>query len=150
MDLHAAMGGTGSAEHWATVNPPLARPDMTHFTNQGYNLLGRYIAGGIMKLYDSGPDAGDSSSLETKGRPGELLPPLYSGPAGPFSAASRGGFSPEPPSAQIYYFLRADGQVIVTNDLSTVDDRQGRLISAEEAGCFLRRKAAPCDNTVRW
>ena len=57
MDLHSAMGGAGTAERWATLQPPLARPDMTHFTNEGYNLLGRYIVGGIMKLYDSGADA---------------------------------------------------------------------------------------------
>ena len=72
MDLHAAMGGAGSAERWATMQPPLARPDMTHFTNEGYNLLGRYIVGGIMKLYDAGTDARGSSlagSLEGKGQP---------------------------------------------------------------------------------
>jgi len=40
------------------------RPDLTHFTNEGYNLLGRYIAGGIMKLYDSGPEAVQSAALE--------------------------------------------------------------------------------------
>jgi lysophospholipase L1-like esterase len=154
IDLHTAMGGPGSAEHWASVQPPLARPDMTHFTNEGYNLLGRYIAGGIMKLYDSGPDAVGSSSLEGKKHPGELLPPLYSGMTGnaTLSAASHGGFSPEPSSssAEIYYFLQNDGQLIVTNDLSTFDARQGRVISAEEAGCLLRRKAPSCDNTARW
>ena len=84
MDLHTAMGGAGSAEHWAAMQPPLARPDMTHFTNEGYNLLGRYIVGGIMKLYDSGADAADSSAIrlhrKDKGHPGEILPPLYSGP----------------------------------------------------------------------
>jgi lysophospholipase L1-like esterase len=41
LDLHTAMGGAGSAEHWAAAQPPLAQPDMTHFTNEGYNLLGR-------------------------------------------------------------------------------------------------------------
>ena len=61
LDLYTAMGGAGSAEHWAAVQPPLARPDMTHFTNEGYNLLGRYIAGGIMKLYESGPEAAESA-----------------------------------------------------------------------------------------
>jgi lysophospholipase L1-like esterase len=61
LDLHTAMGGAGSAEHWASVQPPLARPDLTHFTNEGYDLLGRYIAGGIMELYDSGPGAVQSA-----------------------------------------------------------------------------------------
>jgi len=153
MDLHAAMGGAGSAAHWAALQPPLARPDMTHFTNQGYSLLGRFIAGGIMKLYDSGPDAVDSSSPEASGHPGVILPPLYPEltsstnlPPGPGGGGSPGSSS----SPQIYYFLRADGQVVVTNDVSIIDDRQGRLISAEEAGCLLRRKATPCDNTQRW
>jgi hypothetical protein len=155
IDLHTAMGGSGSAERWATLQPPLARPDMTHFTNEGYNLLGRYIAGGIMKLYESGPDAVNSSTLQRKARPGELLPPLYSGPMtanATLSAASRGGFSPEPSlsSAEIFYFLKNDGQLIVTNDVSTFDSREGRVISAAEAGCLLRGKASPCDNTARW
>ncbi len=154
MDLHAAMGGAGSAEHWAAVQPPLARPDMTHFTNQGYNLLGRFIAGGIMKLYESGPDAADSSQLEASGRPGEILPPLYPQltSTANLPPGQGGGTSAEPSSSssEIYYFLRADGQVVVTNDVSMIDDRQGRLISAEEAGCLLRHKATPCDNTQRW
>ena len=157
MDLHTAMGGAGTAERWATLQPPLVRPDMTHFTNEGYNLLGRYIAGGIMKLYDSGTDtAGSSQSslLEGKGHPSEFLPPLYSGSleAATLSAGSGGGFSPEPSSssAQIYYFLKSDGQITVTNDLSTVDTRQGRIISAEQARCLLRGKAPPCDNATRW
>ena len=104
MDLHAAMGGAGTAERWAALQPPLARPDMTHFTNEGYNLLGRYIAGGIMKLYDSGADAAVSSSpsaLEGQGHPGEVLPPLYSGLIGGaiLPARSRGGYSPDPSSS---------------------------------------------------
>ena len=53
-------------------------------------------------------------------------------------------------TTQIYYFLRTDGQVVVTNDLASLDTRQGRVISAEEAGCRLRRQAVPCDNTARW
>jgi hypothetical protein len=157
MDLHAAMGGAGSAERWASMQPPLARPDMTHFTSEGYNLLGRYIVGGIMKLYDEGAEAGESSlpgSLEGKDHPSEVLPPLYSGLNGGaiLSAASRGGYPPEPsPSpALIFYFLRSDGQVVVTNDLSTVDFSKGRVISAEEARCLLRGKSTPCDNADRW
>jgi len=157
MDLHAAMGGAGSAERWATLQPPLARPDMTHFTNEGYNLLGRYIVGGIMKLYGGGADASGSSpsgSWEGKEHVGELLPPLYpglNGAANP-SAGSQGGYFPEPssPPSQIYYFLMADGQVVITNDLSTIDSRRGRVISPEEAGCLLRGKATPCDNAIRW
>jgi len=157
MDLHAAMGGAGSAERWATKQPPLARPDMTHFTNEGYNLLGRYIVGGIMKLYDSGANATDSSppgSLEAKERLGELLPPLYPGMTrgAILSAGSRGGYVPKPSSspAKIFYFLMADGQVVVTNDLSMIGSRRGKVISPEEAGCLLRKKASPCDNATRW
>jgi lysophospholipase L1-like esterase len=154
LDLHTAMGGAGSAEHWANLQPPLGRPDMTHFTNEGYNLLGRYIAGGIMKLYDSGPEAVESSWLEGSAHPGELLPPLYSGMkgAGALSARAQGGYpeNPQQSPAQIIYFLKDDGQVVVTNDLSTIDVRQGQVISAEQAGCLLRGKASPCDNTARW
>jgi hypothetical protein len=43
-----------------------------------------------------------------------------------------------------------DGQLVVTNDLLTIDLRQGKVISAEEAGCLLRGKASPCDNAARW
>ena len=157
MDLHAAMGGAGSAERWATMQPPLARPDMTHFTNEGYNLLGRYIVGGIMKLYDSGADAADSSppgSREGKEHLGELLPPLYPGLNGAaiLSAGSRGGSSPEPSSspAQIFYFLRAMAKLLLPMIFPRLTARQGRVISAEEAGCLLRGKASPCDNAVRW
>jgi lysophospholipase L1-like esterase len=157
MDLHAAMGGAGSAARWATMQPPLARPDMTHFTNEGYNLLGRYIVGGIMKLYDAGAVAAGSSppgSGEGREHFGELLPPLYPGLNGAaiLSASSRAGSSPEPFSSpsQMYYFLMADGQIVVTNDLSMIDSRQGKVISPEEARCLLRGKASPCDNAVRW
>ncbi|MGA3326526.1 MAG: GDSL-type esterase/lipase family protein [Terriglobia bacterium] len=157
MDLHAAMGGAGTAERWATLQQPLARPDMTHFTNEGYNLLGRFIVGGIMKLYDTGAEAAGFSapgSWQEKDHLGELLPPLYPGftKAAMLSTGSRGGSLPEPSSApaQFYYFLMADGQVVVTNDLSTIDSRQGKVISPEEAGCLLRGKASPCDNAVRW
>ena len=154
MDLRTAMGGAGSAEHWASVQPPLARPDMTHFTNEGYNLLGRYIAGGIMKLYDSGAEAVEStSSMNGDGHAGELLPPLYSGLLGTGAlAGGQSGYSatPQPSGAQIIYFLKNDGQVVVTNDVSTIDSSQGRVITAEQAGCVLRGKATPCDNTARW
>lgn len=158
MDLHSAMGGAGSAERWAYMHPPLAQADMTHFTHEGYNVLGRYIVGGIMKLYDAGASADESSlddgSLPVREHLSELLPPLYPEMTKPpvLSAGSRGGYFPEPPPApaEIYYFLRADGQVVVTNDLSTIDARHGRIISAAEAGCLLRGKSTPCDNTARW
>lgn len=157
MDLHAAMGGDGAAQRWAAMQPPLARPDMTHFTNEGYNLLGRYIVGGIMKLYDSGADAGDSSSpgsMEGREHLGEVLPPLYPGSNGGaiLAARARDGYASDPyfSSAQIIYFLKSDGQVIVTNDLSTIDSSQGKVISPDEARCLLRGKATPCDNATRW
>jgi lysophospholipase L1-like esterase len=156
IDLHTAMGGAGSAEHWAAMRPPLARPDMIHFTNEGYNLLGRYIAGGIMKLYDSGPDTQSPTSISAfagQERPGEVLPPLYSsGLTGGAILASRShpGFASEPASAQIYYFLQSDGQVVITNDLSTVESTQGRVISAEQARCLLHGKTRPCDHAARW
>jgi lysophospholipase L1-like esterase len=153
MDLHAAMGGAGTAARWAAMQPPLAKPDMTHFTNEGYNLLGRYIVGGIMKLYDSGTPSSSTGAMDGGERRGELLPPLYAGMNGTamLPTASRRGFEPEPSSsAELFYFLSSRGQVIVTNDLSTIDSRNGRLISAKEAGCLLRGKASPCDNASRW
>ena len=85
---------------------------------------------------------------------GEFLPPLYPELNGGALLVRRfaerilaGTFSLPAP---IYYFLRADGQVVVTNDLSTVDASRGRVISVEEAGCLLRGKASPCDNAARW
>jgi len=106
-------------ERWAAVQPPLARPDLTHFTNEGYNLLGRYIAGGIMKLYDSGPEAVQSAALEGNPHPGEILPPLFSeiNGAGALSAGTYYGYLANPQQsptvpAQIYYFLRNDGQLV--------------------------------------
>jgi hypothetical protein len=154
MDLHTAMGGTGAAERWATNSPPLARPDMTHFTNEGYDLLGRYIAGGIMKLYDAGADTTGlpSDTLEANGHPGEMLPPLYpDSRGGAFtSVGSREESGSSSTTAQIFYFLKTDGQLVVTNDLSTIDSTQGKVITAQEAGCMLRGKATPCNNTARW
>jgi lysophospholipase L1-like esterase len=156
INLHAAMGGPGSAARWATLQPPLARPDMTHFTNEGYNLLGRYIVGGIMRLYDAGAGGGDASSagqLEANGRLGEILPPLYQGSnRGRPSWASLGHEAVAEASAapvQIYYFQMNDGQLVVTNDLSTIDSEHGKVISPEEARCLLRGRAAPCDNAAR-
>lgn len=157
MDLNTAMGGAGSAERWASVRPALARPDMIHFTNEGYNLLGRYIAGGIMKLYESGPDMSTSSSPGSFGAPtytGEILPHPSPGTSSEqiVPAVSHRSYTPEPEPArtEIYYFLTSDGQVIVTNDLSTVDTNHGKLISADEARCLLRGKSRPCDNADRW
>ena len=150
LDLHRAMGGAGSAEHWASMQPPLARPDLTHFTSEGYNLLGRYIAGGIMKLYDLGPQALQADLAAAGSRPNELTPPLYSASSPVLSASNRTGFSDSSRTSEISYFLRNDGQIIVTNDLATIDTRQGRVISAAQAGCLLRRKAAPCNNTAAW
>ena len=156
INLHAAMGGAGSAERWAAMQPALARPDMTHFTNEGYDLLGRYIVGGIMKLYDTEADAADSSSAGTlvaNGRLGEILPPLYQGAkkmAGQWASAGREAVADASAApVQIYYFLMNDGQLVVTNDLSTIDSDHGKLISPEEARCLLRGRAAPCDNAAR-
>ncbi len=158
IDLHTAMGGAGSAERWAYSLPALARPDMTHFTNEGYNLLGRYIVGGIMKLYDAGTEASDSysnASWESKSRLSSLLPPLYPAmvPAAMhYSGTQAGnGFLQEPSAAppQVFYYLMDDGQIVVTNDLSTIDSRHGKSISAEEASCVLRGKSSPCENSER-
>lgn len=157
MDLHTAMGGAGSAERWAAMQPPLARPDMIHFTTEGYNLLGSYIAGGITKLFDSGIDTAAYSpagAAEQRLPAGEILPSLYSAvSAGAvLPASSTRGYSsdPAPSPAKIFYFLRSDGQVIVTNDLSSVDFSRGKAISADQARCLLRGKTLPCDNADRW
>ncbi len=157
VDLHTAMGGAGSAERWAYSLPALARSDMTHFTNEGYNLLGRYIVGGIMKLYDAGNEAAvaySNAPWEEKNRLGELIPTLYPVMA---SGATRHSSSPvsgylQEPSvapAQVYYYLMNDGQIVVTNDLSTIDSHHGKSISAEEASCVLRGKSAPCENSAQ-
>jgi lysophospholipase L1-like esterase len=157
IDLHAAMGGAGTAERWAALQPPLAQADMTHFTNEGYNLLGRYIVGGIMKVYDGGAAAAGSSSPSAWAggtRRSELLPPLYpvlNRSTTLTASARRESFSEASSApAQFFYFLMNDGQVVVTNDLLTIDKREGKVISAEEAGCLLRGKASPCDNAARW
>ncbi len=155
MDLHTAMGGPGSAEHWAIVQPPLAKADMTHFTNEGYDVLGRYIVGGILYLYGPRGNASDSQQSTgdmTPGKairggasPGEFVPPLYPASDGASVLAARGragyraGTSPAP--APTIYFLRADGRVLVTNDPSMIDTRNGRVISAELARTLLRRES---------
>ncbi len=153
-DLHTAMGGAGSAERWASQLPPLARTDMTHFTNEGYALLGRYIVGGIMRLYDAGAEPDGSitpASWGSKDRLGELLPPLY--PALSLNASHSSGSQVEslqdPSPSQVYYFLTPDGQIVVTNDLSTIDSGHGKLISAEEAACIMRGKSSPCDSAAQ-
>lgn len=151
LDVNSAMGGAGSAERWASMRPALARPDMIHFTNDGYNLLGRYIAGGIINLYNSGGNADSASLAAPLDGQGAGDSPVYSGFSGAarVSARSRDAAPSSSPS-RIYYFLQSDGQVVVTNDLATVDFNHGRLISGAEARCLLRGKARPCDNTDRW
>ena len=43
--MQDAMGGAGSAYHWARKNPPLMAPDLIHFTPAGYReLADRFMA----------------------------------------------------------------------------------------------------------
>jgi hypothetical protein len=43
--MQEAMGGAGSAYHWARKNPPLMAPDLLHFTPAGYReLANRFMA----------------------------------------------------------------------------------------------------------
>ncbi|MFO0675910.1 MAG: GDSL-type esterase/lipase family protein [Polyangiaceae bacterium] len=47
-----AMGGPGSMELWASVEPPLARKDRVHMTKAGYERLGAGFAGELLRTFD--------------------------------------------------------------------------------------------------
>ncbi len=50
-DLFNAMGGSGSAERWATLSQPLAQADRVHLTSAGYRLVADWINSELMRGY---------------------------------------------------------------------------------------------------
>jgi lysophospholipase L1-like esterase len=50
-DWAAAMGGRCSMQNYASVNPPLGRPDLVHFTEEGYLRSGNSLFQGLMETY---------------------------------------------------------------------------------------------------
>ena len=48
-DLYGVMGGQGSIRRWKRQG--LARPDLVHFTRDGYTLIGDLMFTAIMKSY---------------------------------------------------------------------------------------------------
>lgn len=53
IDRLAIMGGPGTVDRWARATPPLARPDRTHFTAEGYARLASIVAAYIINVYNS-------------------------------------------------------------------------------------------------
>jgi len=47
-----AMGGPGSMDVWASIDPPLARKDHVHLTKSGYERLGSGFASELLRTYD--------------------------------------------------------------------------------------------------
>jgi len=60
-----AMGGAGSIQHWAALDPPLAQTDGIHLTMDGYHLLARAFFGDLMRTYSEWSQGGDAP-LETR------------------------------------------------------------------------------------
>lgn len=50
-DWAAAMGGRCSMQNYASINPPLGRPDLVHFTEEGYLRSGNSLFQGLMETY---------------------------------------------------------------------------------------------------
>lgn len=50
-DWAAAMGGVCAMQLFAETNPPLARPDLIHFTEEGYLQSGASLFNALMDLY---------------------------------------------------------------------------------------------------
>ncbi len=48
-DLLDFTGGPLSLAAWAAADPPLAQPDLVHLTKEGYERLGRAIAGALLR-----------------------------------------------------------------------------------------------------
>lgn len=60
-----AMGGAGSIQHWAALDPPLAQTDGIHLTMDGYHLLARAFFGDLMRAYSEWSEGGHAP-LETR------------------------------------------------------------------------------------
>jgi lysophospholipase L1-like esterase len=52
LDLREAMGGGGSVRRWFRASPPLAQPDLVHFTAPGYERLARLVAGALVASFE--------------------------------------------------------------------------------------------------
>ncbi len=52
-DLRDAMGGAGSIRSWIRSTPPLAQPDHVHFTSTGYERLARFVAGELVRTFET-------------------------------------------------------------------------------------------------
>ncbi|HVN57893.1 MAG TPA: MBOAT family O-acyltransferase [Bacteroidales bacterium] len=52
-DSRTAMGGDRSIVRWSKMNPPLAQPDLVHFTNQGADTLSSLLIRGVFSFTDS-------------------------------------------------------------------------------------------------
>ena len=57
-----AMGGAGSMQRWATMNPPLGGGDRVHLYPRGYQKLGEMLARDLLTGYDAGVVRGQSPS----------------------------------------------------------------------------------------
>jgi hypothetical protein len=52
-DLHQFMGGQGGMVNWVSAEPPLARKDYAHFSEQGANAVGNELAEMIFKVLNT-------------------------------------------------------------------------------------------------
>jgi hypothetical protein len=50
-DARAAMGGDGSFKRWLEADPPLAKPDRLHLTDEGKALIGHALADALLYEY---------------------------------------------------------------------------------------------------
>jgi lysophospholipase L1-like esterase len=53
-DWAAAMGGRCAMQHYADANPALGRPDLVHFTEEGYARSGMSLYQALMESYVRG------------------------------------------------------------------------------------------------
>lgn len=51
-DMYAAMGGKNSMPAWVNANPPLARPDFTHFSWKGSTVIAKMFYEALMHDYN--------------------------------------------------------------------------------------------------
>lgn len=110
VDRRAAMGGAGSARRWAASEPPLARPDLVHFTAPGYARLAGMLLDGLLAAFNAAKaspsfrsalrlrEAGAAPLLAAAERQTPPLaaaaaPPLPPGPGRPPSREARGAVS---------------------------------------------------------
>ena len=54
-DARNAMGGKNSIIRWFNMNPPLAKKDFVHFTDQGADTIGRLMISGLFTVKEPDP-----------------------------------------------------------------------------------------------